>query len=97
MDELDLLSVWMLEKAESYLEITSGSSGATALAKPSKTVRFATVPPSESRVWIISDYNAEMITAPSAPGVPVGNIRSWNTPRNSDGGRPHILEQERPD
>ena len=100
MDELDRLSASMLAKAEPDPK-TPGSSGALAPAKPMKTVSFATnklptsTPPSK-RVWIIGDYNSEMITALCALGIAAGDIRSWNTPRCSNGPRPHLLEKERP-
>ena len=46
-------------------------------------------------MWIIGDYNAEMITALCALGVAVENIRAWDIPRSSYS--PQLLQEERPD
>ena len=91
MDDLDRLSASMMTKAESCPE-TSGSSGGLPPAKPLKSVSFAadrvggstsSTPPSETRVWIIGDYHAEMITALRAIGVAAENIRACDTRRSS--------------
>ena len=96
IDEFDRLAVSLLALRNSSRDASFASSS-KASSRANQGDAASSAPPSEMLVWIIDDYCAEMTTALSLLGVAPGNIRSWNNMRRSEGHRPSLLKDEKPD
>ena len=96
IDEFDRLAVSLMA-----LRTSGGDSSHTqssSLSFPAEQLpSTASTPPSSLKIWVLGDDLSEMIAARSSLGVDPANIRCWNNMRSSDGPRPALLEDEKPD